>query len=196
MELKIAFTILATAFEIAAFYPYLRDILLLKTKPHAYTWLVWAITQGTAVLGIWRGGGGWGALNLTVGLFFVGVVFLFSLKFGTKNITKSDTIILIAALFAILVWWQLDKPLISIIMVAVIDVIGYAPSFRKSFQDPWSETLSSWFAFSLSGLFALLALHQYNALTTTYLIAISVANASLFLFCFFRRRFVPEPLVV
>ena len=193
MDIKIIFTIVATAIGIAAFFPYLRDIFLLKTKPHAYTWLIWSITQGTAVFGIWYGGGSWGALNLTVGTIFVIIIFLFSLKYGTKNITKSDTAILIAAFCAILVWWLLDQPFISVIMVSVIDVIGYIPSFRKSYHEPWSETLASWITFSASNIFAMLALNEYNFLTTTYLVAITFANISLFVFCFLRRSLVPKP---
>jgi len=195
MDIKLILTIIATLIGVIAFFPYLRDTFSLKTKPHAYTWLVWAITQSTAVFGIWYGGGGWGALNLTIGTLFVIAVFLFSLKFGTKNITKSDTSILIAALLAIVVWWQLKQPLISILMVSVIDVIGYVPSFRKSYQEPWSETLISWILFSASNLFAILALKEYNLLTVTYLAAITSANIGLFFVCYFRRRFVPKPQV-
>lgn len=193
MDTKIILTIIATIIGVAAFFPYLRDIFSLKTTPHAYTWLIWAITQGTAVFGIWYGGGGWGALNLTVGTLFVIAVFLFSLKYGTKNITKSDTAILIVALSAIVVWWQLDKPLISVIMVSAIDVIGYVPSFRKSYQEPWSETLISWILFSVSSIFAISALKEYNLLTVTYLVATTSAHIALFLLCFFRRQIIPKP---
>ena len=193
MDVKIILTVIATAIGVVAFFPYLRDTFSLKTKPHAYTWLIWAITQGTAVFGIWYGGGGWGALNLTIGTLFVIVVFLFSIKYGTKNITKSDTAILVAALSAIIIWWRLDQPLISVIMVSMIDVIGYIPSFRKSYQEPWSETLISWILFSASNIFAILALEEYNLLTVTYLAAITSANIALFLLCFFRRKFVPKP---
>ena len=193
MDVKIILTVIATAIGVVAFFPYLRDTFSLKTKPHAYTWLIWAITQGTAVFGIWYGGGGWGALNLTIGTLFVIVVFLFSIKYGTKNITKSDTAILVAALSAIIIWWRLDQPLISVIMVSMIDVIGYIPSFRKSYQEPWSETLISWILFSASNIFAILALEEYNLLTVTYLAAIMSANIALFLLCFFRRKFFPKP---
>lgn len=192
MNLKIVFSIIATVIGVVAFLSYFRDIFLLKTKPHVYTWLIWSITQGTGVLGILYGGGSWGALNLAVGTIFVVFIFLFSLKYGTKNITMSDTVILIAALCAILVWWQLHQPLISVIMVSVIDVIGYVPSFRKTYREPWSETMMSWILFAASNIFAILALREYNLLTLTYLIAITLANVSLFAICFFRRPFIAK----
>jgi hypothetical protein len=80
-------------------------------------------------------------------------------------------------------------------MVLAIDVIGYVPSFRKSYQEPWSETLTSWVLFSASNLFAILALKEYNLLTVTYLAATMSANIALFLMCYWRRRFVPKPQV-
>ena len=192
-DAKIFFALIATIIEVVAYFPYLKDIFSLKTKPHAYTWLIWIITSGTAAIGVLYGGGRWGALGVIVGMFLISIVFLFSLKYGTKNITIGDTMILIAALCAIFVWWQLEQPLLAVTMVSIIDIFGYIPTFRKSYQDPWSETLIFWIAFVLSGIFAIMALSEYNILTTTYLIAVTFANASLVLFIFFRRRFVVSP---
>jgi hypothetical protein len=193
MGIKTIFSIIAASLGVIGFIPYVKDIFLLKTKPHLYTWLIWTITQGTAVSAIWYGGGSWGALSLTVGTIFVIIVFLFSLKYGTKNITKSDTVILIAALGAILVWWQLDAPLISVIMVTIIDAVGYVPSFRKSYSEPWNETLVTWGIFAVSNIFAMLALSQYNFFTLPYLIVITVADLILLTICLVRRRVVASP---
>lgn len=193
MNMKIFFTILSAVIGTIAFYPYVRDIFFLKTKPHAYTWLIWSITQGTAVVGILYGGGGWGGLNLVMGTLFVMSVFLFSLRYGTKNITKTDTAVLIAALLAVVIWWQLHEPILAIFMVSAIDILGYIPSFRKSYHEPWSETLVSWLAFVASDVFALFALSEYNFLTMTYIVAIIIANLSFFIFCLSRRHFVLKP---
>jgi hypothetical protein len=57
------------------------------------------------------------------------MVMLLSLKYGTRNITRSDTIILILALAAVFVWVQLDNPLLAVIMVTLIDLAGYVPSW-------------------------------------------------------------------
>jgi hypothetical protein len=191
--MKIFFTILSAVIGTIAFYPYVRDIFFLKTKPHAYTWLIWSITQGTAVVGILYGGGGWGGLNLVMGTLLVMSVFLFSLRYGTKNITKTDTAVLIAALLAVVIWWQLHEPILAIFMVSAIDILGYIPSFRKSYHEPWSETLVSWLAFVASDVFALFALSEYNFLTMTYIVAIIIANLSFFIFCLSRRHFVLKP---
>ncbi|MFA6198542.1 MAG: hypothetical protein WC734_05355 [Patescibacteria group bacterium] len=193
INIKILFAILSVVIAVAgAFVPYFRDIFRGKTKPHAYTWLIWTITQGTAVAGLWYGRGGWGALALTIGTVLVFVVFLVSLKRGTRNITKSDTVILIAALLAIVVWWQLHNPLAAVIMVSIIDVIGYFPSFRKTYQEPWTETPLSWVTFAMANILSMLALSEYSFLTLTYLIAITIANIILFAISLARRRFIPQ----
>jgi hypothetical protein len=59
----------------------------------------------------------------------------------------------------------LDKPILSITMVTAIDVLGYIPTFRKSYIEPWSETQIIWFLFTISNILAILSLSQYNLLT-------------------------------
>ncbi len=191
--IKIASGVIAALIGAGGFLPYFRDMFSRKTQPHIYTWLVWVLTQGTAAVAVWYGGGSWGALDLTFATLFVAGVFLFSFKYGTKNITKSDTIVLVAALCAILVWWQLNNPSLSVIMVSVIDVVGYVPTLRKSYQEPWSETLVAWVAGTVANVFAVIALSEYNLLTMTYLISITFANLVLISLCFFRRKLVPRP---
>ena len=186
--IKTISAILSVIIGTVAFYPYIRDIFLKRTQPHSYTWLIWGLTQGVAVAGLWYGNGGLGALELTVGTALVFVVFLFSLKYGTKNITRNDTIVLIIAFLAIFVWWQLDNPVLAVIMVSVVDAVGFIPSIRKSWVEPWSETISSWALFSIGNLFAIIALADYNLLTLTYLITITVGNIAILMICVWRRR--------
>ena len=161
-----------------------------KTKPHAYSWLIWAITQGIAVSALLYGGGGWGGFGLIAGTVLALGVFLLSLKYGSPNITRADTFILIAALSAILVWWQLESALLAVLMVTAIDIAGYIPSIRKTYADPSSEILSTWIFFLITDIFSLLALSEYNVLTTTYLIGLGFANATLIAVYLWRRSIV------
>ena len=189
MIYKIIFLIFSIVCGLSAFIPYLFDTFKLKTKPHIYTWIIWAMTQGTATFAIFYGGGKLGGVELAIGVVLQIVVIIFALKYGTKDITKSDALVLVIALLAILVWWQLKQPILSVILVSAIDVFGYIPTFRKSYKDPWSETLATWILFAMSDIFAILALSRYNFLTVTYLATITVVNVSFFIFCTSRRRF-------
>ncbi len=192
IDWKLVFVAL-TLLSNLAFLPYLRDIFRKRTQPHVYTWLIWVITQGTATAAMWYGGGGLAALGLTLGVLFVAFVFLLSFKYGTKNITRGDTITLIAAFAGILVWWGLGEPVISVLMMSAIDALGYIPTFRKSYEEPWSETIASWGIFAVGNIFAFAALDAVNFLTVPYIATIGTANALLTIFLLVRRRNVPKP---
>lgn len=192
-ELKSIFAIVAAVITVTAFFPYIRDLLQGRTQPHIYTWLIWAITQSTAVAGIWYGGGGWGAVNLTAGTAFVFVIFFLSFKYGTRNITTFDTVMFIAALGAIFVWWGLDNPVLAVLLATAIDIVGYFMTFRKSFEEPWSETVGTWAAFVVGNVLSLFALNAFNILTLTYIVTIIVANLIVVAICLVRRRSIPRP---
>lgn len=193
MNLKILFTVLSVIAGLLAFFPYLIDVIKKRTKPHAFTWLIWGITQSTATAVLWIGGGGIGAISITIGSFLVFLVFFLSLRDGTNNITKSDIVALVFALIAILIWWILDNPLIAVWLVAAIDLLGYYPTFRKSYSHPWKETLSSWITWPIANLFTILALENYNLLTLSYIVPILITNVSLVIFLLIRRRKVDKP---
>lgn len=188
IQAKTILGIVASFIALAGFYPYFRGILRKKTVPHIYTWLIWTITQGTAVAGLWYGGGGWGALELSIGFLLVLSVFLLSLRYGTRNISRSDSFFLGCSLIAIVGWWEMHNALLAVFMVSVIDLLGYFPSFRKTYNDPWTETPVSWAAFSMANLVGISALNEYNLLTLTYLVTITAANIFLLAICILRRR--------
>lgn len=98
MDIKILFAVASIVVLVIGYIPYFKDLFAGSTKPHAYTWLIWVITQGTATTVAFYGGANWGLLMLAGGTVLVAVMFFLSFKYGTKNITKSDTGILILAL--------------------------------------------------------------------------------------------------
>ena len=190
MDIKLIISIFAILLNIVGgFSVYLRSIFSGETKPHVYTWLIWTITGVIALLGLIQGKGGWGILPLFMSTIFVFVIFLISFKFGTKNITKFDTAVLIIALLAIVVWFKMHNPLLAVILVTIADCLGYLPSFRKTFQEPWTESVTSWTVYFFCGLLMILALREYNFLTLTYLATTEVANVILIAICLIRRKY-------
>ena len=194
MDTKLIFAIIATIIGILASFPYVRDIILKKTRPHSFTWLIWAVTQGTATVALWYGDAGFGIISPIVGTCSIILIFFLSLRYGEKNITRSDIMIFIIAVFAILIWWLTNNPLLSLILVCFIDLIAYIPTFRKSYNHPWTETILAWIASIIANVFAILALSKYNVLTLSYLITILLSNAAFILFLLARRRKIPRTI--
>lgn len=168
MDIKTFFAIIATVIGVASFLPYIRDTFRKKTQPHLYTWLIWTILQVTGVIAMYNSGAGIGILALTIGAFFCGFICIISVKYGTKNITTFDTLCLVGALISIAVYVFLHQPLLSVILISVIDFVGFLPALRKTYFEPHSETVSLYAFFVVSGTFTVLALPTYNLITTFY----------------------------
>lgn len=106
----------------------------------------------------------------------------------------SDKIVLALLFVAVIVWWQLDNPLIAVLMVSAIDGGGYIPTIRKTFKDPWSETLSFWIIMSIVSGLSIISNAEYNFLTVTYLSVLLVANIIVSLICITRRKVIAKPI--
>ena len=190
ITIKLLCAAAATVLMFIGYVPYLKDLFAKKTQPHLYTWVIWAITASIATAGVIVGGGKLGAVPMVLGTTLVIFVCLLSFKYGSKNITTSDTVTLIGALLAIIVWVQLKSPLLAVLLATTIDAFGYIPTFRKTYSEPWSETSIFWLAMSFNSFLSIAALGKYNLLTVTYLGLLGIANILLFLLIVYRRKFI------
>ena len=182
------FGTLSVIVALVSFFPYLRDILAKKTTPHIYSWLIWAILQITAAIAILRENSLWSAAGVgAIGLVSV-IVFLLSFKYGTKNITTFDTICLVGALLAISVWIFAHNVLLSIILVTVIDFIAFLPTFRKAYEEPFSETLILYVCSALSNLFSFLAITHHSVTSSLYVSSLVLTNTIFVTLVVIRRR--------
>lgn len=193
LNIKFLSAVLSTSLGFFAYFFYIRGMFRGETKPHLYTWLIWTITLAIAVAGIWYGGGGYALVSLSIAACITFFIFLLSFKYGTRHITKWDTALLLLALTAILVWREFHAPLLSVFMVTAIDALGYIPTFRKSFVEPWSEPMLSWILFTLPTILTISALSNYNLLTTLYLAMSVFLNVLLIAMCLWRRKKIPRP---
>lgn len=185
---KIFIGLLAGIIGGLAFVPYIWDIFLRKTKPHIYTWLIWSLLQTTSVLVMIHNGAGTGISPFVVGAILCGCIFLLSFKYGTKNITVFDTICLVGAIIALIFYLYLHNPLISIILVSLIDIIGFIPTFRKSYIEPKTETPSTYIVSAFSSLLAIFALLDYSLITILYPTTLVFTDTMCWLIIISRRK--------
>lgn len=179
VDIKLIFSIIAFVITFIAYFFYIKDIFLHKTKPHTYTWLIWIITTSIAAIGIWQGGGKFGLLGILATLIAIIFISILSLKYGAKDITKLDSFVLGIALLSVLIWWKLDELWLSIIIVSIIDSLAYIPTYRKSFNCPCQETIIFWIGLAVANLFTFFALSEYNLLTVLYVAMLFIAHLSL-----------------
>lgn len=121
-------------------------------------------------------GAGWGITPLVLGATLCVSVFLLSFKYGTKNVTRFDLACLVSALAIFCFYLLTHRALLSVILVSVIDVIGFLPTFRKAYAEPYSETTSSYVLSAIADGFALGALANFGLTTTLYLFTLIVVD--------------------
>lgn len=188
MEIKFIFGIASSIIAVICFVPYIKDILARKTEPHMYSWLVWTILQVVGVMAQIKDGAGYGAWALAVGATFCFLIFLLSFKYGTKNISRFDIACLLASFCALVVYLFIANPVWAIIAVALIDFVGFLPTFRKGYEEPFTETLSTFVLSAIANCLSLVAVQNYNVTTVLYLVSLLLTNSSFAIMIASRRR--------
>ncbi len=188
MDLKIALALVAIAMTAAGYFFYFRDIFAGKTKPHAFSWLVWATLTGIAFFGQTSDHAGPGAWVTAATALVSFVIFALALKKGEKDITRSDTLNLFAAGGALALWFVTSNPLLSVVLITVVDFLGFMPTIRKSYHKPHEETLVHYVLAGLKFLLAILALDNYSLVTWLYPASLVAANIFFVVMLVARRR--------
>ena len=167
---------IAVVLAIIGNLPYLRDIIKKRVQPHPYTWLVWSIVSCIIFFGQLAKGAGYGAIPTAASEIFTIIIFFFSLRYGFKNIQKTDTIFLIIALLGIIPWVLTKDPTISVIIAVSIDLVAFMPTIRKTYRHPETETPVLYSMNVLRHILMLFSMQAYNIATTLHSVAMITTN--------------------
>ena len=153
-----------------------------------FSWLIWATLTAIAYfaqISDNAGAGSWiTALTAAISFF----IFFFAIFKGEKNITKGDWLTFIAALSAIPVWMITDNPLWSVIIITVIDALGFYPTVRKSWDKPEEENMFHYFMAGLKFVLAVMALDNFSIITALYPLSLVFMNFAFIALVFVRKR--------
>lgn len=133
------FAILAILLSAARYATYFYTIYKGKTKPHAFSWLLWGIVTGIGTFAQFDMDAGPSIYALAfVSLTCLGIS-IFAFFKGERNYTKSDWLALITCILAIPIWKATDSPLSALFTIMLIDSLTYWPTVRKSYTRPDTE---------------------------------------------------------
>jgi hypothetical protein len=192
-EIKNIVGVVAVLLTFVGYIPYFRDILKGKTKPHVYSWFLWGFVTVLAFALQMSDKAGIGAfVTLAAAIMCVGVFFLGILGHGHKDIKVVDTIFLILAFCALLIWLFAKQPIISAILTTTVDLLGFVPTIRKSWNHPYSETLSFYYLNTVRFSLAFFALNHYSVITALYPFTWFLANGLFALMLVIRRKQIPD----
>lgn len=76
----------------------------------------------------------------------------------------------------------------AVILITIVDMIAFFPTFRKSYHKPQEETLSEYGLAALKFFISLFALSSFNVSTILYPISLVVTNGAFVAFAWVRRK--------
>jgi hypothetical protein len=166
--MKELFGFIAVALAFACYAPYIWDTLRGSTRPHLFTYLIWALVSALAFFGQLAAGAGSGAWTTGVMALLAVVVLGLSFTHGTKDVTALDVVFLLVAFVALIAWYLTSDPALSVTLATAVDVCAFIPTIRKTLRAPESEHLWSWILNVLRNSASLLALASFTFVTAVY----------------------------
>lgn len=190
VDIKNIIGIVAIILIFIGYVPYYRDLLKGKTIPHVYSWILWGfVTLIVASLQLAAGAGIGGYVTLTVVVMCIGVIGISFFKHkGNMDITKMDTIFFVLAFISLTLWFIAKQPILSAVLATTTDLLGFVPTIRKSWNKPYSETVSFYFLNVIRFALATASLQRYSLVTALYPISWAIANGLFALMLVGRRE--------
>jgi hypothetical protein len=184
-----AIGVLALVIAVISYTIYITHTLKGWTKPHAITWLVWALLNGFVfgeqmVAG--AGPGAWVTGGAAIANLLIAGLALFK---GERSITYLDWLCLALTAVLLLSWQSIDDPSIAVLLAIAIFMIGFIPTLRKSARSAHEETATT---FALNGIkffLAVAALSTISVATVVYPLVLGTVNISFAIYLVWARRY-------
>ena len=190
------FGLLAIVAGVIRYSTYYFSIVRGQSRPHLFTWLTWGLITtlawwGQVVSG--AGAGAWATCLIAIASFGV---CLLALKYGEREITRSDWVSFVLALLAIPIWLMTKDPLWAMVWLTAIDATAYWPTYRKTWRKPQTEALFSYGFTVVRQVFSLLALETVSVTTAVYPAAIMILDLGFIGMVLLRRSALSRNSVV
>ena len=154
----VACAVISTVLAIYCTIPYMVSIVRGKTKPHQFTWLIFTLMNAIIMVSQFLEGARLSVIISVV--FFVGsgIEWLLSLKYGVRDSSRYDRILLVLALATIVVWLLTRNNALAIWLIVLIDIFATTMLVLKLKKHPGSEPFWLWFIATVAFVFSVLSL--------------------------------------
>lgn len=188
------FAFAAIGLALVRYATYFYTIYKGETKPHAFSWLLWAVVTGIGAFGQYQVGGGpsvWALGFVASTCFFISILAYF---IGVRDYTKGDWFALVFCLSAIPVWLITKDAILTLLIIILIDSLTYYPTFRKSYKAPDTEPPISYFFAGMRYFLMLFAVPNPSWETLIYPFFLMATDWGFVLFLVIRRAQLGLPL--
>lgn len=150
--------IISSGLAIYCGIPYFFSIIRGETKPHQFTWLIFTIMNGIVLVSQYLEGARASALISLVFFIYSLIDFLLALKYGVRNSSRYDRLLLVLALATIVAWIFTKDNAVALWLTVLIDVFATTMMVLKIRRHPGSEPFRLWLIATVAYMFAWLAL--------------------------------------
>lgn len=179
----------AIALTFVAYAPYVVQIRGGTMRPHVFSWVIWSISTAVVFFAQVVAGGGPGAWPTGVSaLLTTYVTWLAWTRCRDIVITRSDWFFLWSALASVPLWYMTGDPLWAVVILTVIDVLGFGPTIRKLYMLPHEESVWFYLLFAARNGVALFALETLSLTTVLFPVAMVLSCVVVCGLILWRRR--------
>ncbi len=186
-DVKTVLGILAAGVAVVNYLPYLIGVFKKTVKPHIFSWIIWTLMTGITFFAQMTDQAGPGAWATGITSATLLLIVIFTLKNSEHSITRADWWSFGGALVAIPVWVVTGNPLWSVVIVTVIETLGFFPTFRKGYHTPHEDSVLAFTLTIIKYSLALAALTHYSVTTVLFPAALVVLSSSLVAMLLWRR---------
>lgn len=184
----IIFGLISVALAAWSFVVYLKSILRGETRPHLFTWILWALLTWIAFIIQVYAGAGPGAWATGVAAIFTTIILFYAIPYGDRDYKRSDWIAFCVGLCAIPLWIVTKDPTASAVLVTAIDAFAFYPTIRKSWVKPREESISGHAISMLKHGFSVAAIQSHSIASTLYPAILLLMNVILVAVIYVGRR--------
>jgi hypothetical protein len=182
------FGLLSTLMVLASRVFYFKCIFKDGAKPHAFSWLIWGTISAVGFAAQVAEGAGPGAWARGFACATCFILVVIGYQRGDRSYSKSDWVTLLVSLSAIPLWVITKSPLGSVILVCIIDTVGYLPTLRKAWVKPHEEPAGGYAFFAVGALLSLFAIEHFTPSTWLYPVVMVLSNTAMTFFLILRRQ--------
>lgn len=194
IQIKLILSAVAVVITLVIYVPYVRSIVRGDVRPHVFSWIIWGLTTFIVFLAQLSDAGGIGAWPIGLsGTLTILVAILAWRKRADVSITRADWVFFLSAIASLPLWYATSDPALAVIILTAIDVLGFGPTVRKTYDQPYSESMLFFFLFAIRNLIVIPALEHHSVATVLFPATISVVCLLLISMALWRRRVMPAP---
>lgn len=149
-----------------------------KTKPHAFSWLVWGILAGNGFFAQVSAHGGIGTWVTGMTSIASLTICCFAFRMGAIKPTRFDWIMLSIALMGLLLLLVVKDKEIALCLTLFSLAAGFAMNIRKAYLKPGEENATAFWLNTLKFVPAIFALSSFTFLTVAYPLVAAFGNAA------------------